>query len=126
MTTATALTVAVVSDTVQGDKATVKQITTPMTEKMTPKDQEICKKHNICKLHAMYDDCKFGTLCRSSCMSEAERKTKGLRFAVHCADSEHEIIMDLLSGCCDLADAERIVAEPTVHGEAFHGSPCVN
>jgi hypothetical protein len=93
VTTATAPTVAVVSDTVQGDQATVKQITTPMTEKMTPKDQEIWKKHNICKLHAMYADCKFGTLCRSSYLSEAERKTKGLRFAAH-TDSEHEIMMD--------------------------------
>jgi len=30
-------------------------------------------------------------------------------------------MMDLLNGCCDLADAERIVAEPTAHGEAFQG-----
>jgi hypothetical protein len=79
VTTTTAPTVAVVSDTVQGDKATVKQITTPMTEKMTPNDQEICKKHNICKLHAVYGDCKFGTLCRSSYLSETERVPVGDR-----------------------------------------------
>ena len=126
--TATAPTAAVVSDAVQGDKATGKQITRTMAEKMTPKDQETCKKHNICKWHAMYGDCKFGTLCRSSHLSAAERKAKGLSFAVSCAEddlprknSEHEIMMDLLNGCCDLADAERIVAEPTAHGEAFHG-----
>ncbi len=52
-----------------GNKATGKQIARPMTEKMKPKDQEICKKHDICKWHAMYGDCKFGTLCRSSHLS---------------------------------------------------------
>jgi hypothetical protein len=56
------------------------------------------------------------------------RKTKGLSFTVSCdkddlpsKNSEHEIMVDLLNGCCDLADVERIVSEPTDHGEDFHG-----
>ena len=119
---------AVVSGAAKEDKAADSQIARPMAEKMTPKDQEICNKHNICKWHAVYGDCKFGPSCRSLHLSAAERKTKGLSFAVSpdkedlsSRRSENGIVVDLLNGCCDLADAERIIAEPTAHGEAFHG-----
>ena len=59
-----------------------------MAEKMTPKDQEICAKHNICKWHVVYGDCKFGSSCKNLHMSVKERKEKGLSFA---ARSEKEL-----------------------------------
>ena len=126
--TANAPTAAVVSGAAMEDEAAGSQIARPMAEKMTPKDQEICNKHNICKWHAVYGGCKFGPSCRSLHLSAAERKTKGLSFVVSSDKedlssrrSENGIVVDLFNGCCDLADAERIIAEPTAHGEAFHG-----
>ncbi len=125
MPTATAPTAAVVSGAAKGDKVAGSQ---PMAEKMTPKDQEICNKHNICKWHAMYGDCKFGALCRSMHLSAAERKTKELSFAVSSdkeelptGSSENDVLVDLLNEQCNLTNAERIIPGRTAHGEAFHG-----
>ena len=61
-------------------------------------------------------------------MSEAERKAKGLSFAVRsekedmpAGSSENDVLVDLLNEQCTLTNAERINSGHTADGQAFHG-----
>ena len=61
-------------------------------------------------------------------MSEAERKAKGLSFAVSsekedmpAGSSENDVLVDLLNEQCTLTNAERINPGHTADGQAFHG-----
>jgi hypothetical protein len=118
----------VISGAAKGDKGAGNQIAKPIVERMTPKDQEICNKYNICKWHAVCGDCKFGTKCRNQHMSEVERKAKGLSFTVSsekedmpAGSSENDVLVDLLNEECTLTNAERINPGHNADGQAFHG-----